>query len=93
MTYTPKAGDRVKWFRDGPYTVTAVGKRYALVVAENGMEYVAAITHLGPIPDTVTITISREDAESIVRDLPEASDNFAFGRVALACRAALEGER
>jgi hypothetical protein len=43
--------------------------------------------------DTVTITISREDAESVVRDLPEASADFAFGRVALACRAALEGER
>ena len=41
----------------------------------------------------VTIKISREDAEGIVRDLPEASDDFAFGRVALACRAALEGER
>jgi hypothetical protein len=41
--------------------------------------------------DTVTITISREDAESVVRDLPEASADFAFGRVALACRAVLEG--
>ena len=43
--------------------------------------------------DTVTITISREDAESVVRDLPEASADFTFGRVALACRAALEGEK
>jgi hypothetical protein len=46
-----------------------------------------------PIPDTVTITISRETAESAVKDLPEASPEFAFGRIALACRAALEGER
>ena len=44
-------------------------------------------------PETVTITISREDAESVVRDLPEASADFVFGRVALACRAVLEGER
>ena len=43
--------------------------------------------------DTVTITISRATAESVVRDLPEASADFAFGRVALACRAALEAER
>ena len=46
-----------------------------------------------PQPDTVTITISRATAESIVRDLPEASADFAFGRIALACRAALEGEK
>ena len=44
-------------------------------------------------PDTITITISRATAESVVHDLPEASADFAFGRVALACRAALEGER
>ena len=41
----------------------------------------------------ITITISREDAENVVLDLPEASADFAFGRVALACRAALEAER
>ena len=41
----------------------------------------------------VTLTISREDAENIVRDLHQASADFAFGRVALACRAALEAER
>ena len=46
-----------------------------------------------PDPDAVTITISRATAESVVRDLPEASADFAFGRVALACQAALEGER
>ncbi len=45
------------------------------------------------VSDTVTITISRETAESVVKDLPEASPEFAFGRIALACRAALEGER
>ena len=39
--------------------------------------------------DTVTITISRATAESVVHDLPDASAAFAFGRVALACRAAL----
>ena len=44
-------------------------------------------------PATVTITISRATAEGVVHDLPEASADFAFGRVALACRAALEGER
>jgi len=44
-------------------------------------------------PETVTVKISREDAESVVRDLPEASADFTFGRLALACRAALEGER
>ena len=44
-------------------------------------------------PDTITITISRATAESVVHDLPEASADFAFGRVVLACRAALEGER
>ena len=43
--------------------------------------------------DTVTVKISREDAENIVRGLPEASADFMFGRLALACRAALEGER
>ena len=90
MIYTPKAGDQVTWGGIGPYTVAAVGKWYALVVAENGMEYPAAIVNLVPIPDTVTITISRATAEGVVRDLPEASDDFAFGRVALACRAALE---
>ena len=44
-------------------------------------------------PDTVTITISRATAEGVVHDIPEASADFAFGRVALACRAALEGEK
>ena len=44
-------------------------------------------------PDTITITISRATAEGVVHDLPEASADFAFGRVALACRAALEGEK
>jgi hypothetical protein len=39
----------------------------------------------------VTITISREDAEQAIKDLPEASPEFAFGRIALACQAALEG--
>ena len=39
----------------------------------------------------VTLTISREDAEGIVSDLPAASADFVFGRIALACRAALEG--
>ena len=45
------------------------------------------------VPTFVTITISREDAEGVVRDLPEASADFAFGRVALACRAALKEKR
>ena len=44
-------------------------------------------------PETVTVTISREDAENIMRGLPEASADFTFGRLALACRAALEGEQ
>jgi hypothetical protein len=43
--------------------------------------------------DTVIVTISRATAESVVRDLPEASADFALGRVALACRVALKGER
>ena len=43
--------------------------------------------------DTITITLDRATAEGVVHDLPEASADFAFGRVALACRAALEGER
>ena len=42
---------------------------------------------------TITITLSRATAEGVVHHLPEASADFAFGRVALACRAALEGER
>ena len=49
--------------------------------------------HKWHFTDTVTITISRATAESVVRDLPEASADFAFGRVALACRAALEAEQ
>ena len=43
--------------------------------------------------DTVTITISRATAEIVVRDLPEASADFAFGRVALACRTALKADQ
>ena len=93
MTYTPKVGDRVKLSNHGPYTVTAVGKRKALVADEKGTELAVPITDLNLIPDAVTVTISREDAESVVRDLPEASADFAFGRVALACRAALEAKR
>ena len=44
-------------------------------------------------PETVTVKISRATAEGVVHDIPEASADFAFGRVALACRAALEGEK
>ena len=46
-----------------------------------------------PASITLTIEVSREDAENIVRGLPEPSADFTFGRLALACRAALEGER
>ena len=45
------------------------------------------------VPTVVIITISREDAEGIVRYFPAASAEFTFGRVALACRAALEGKK
>ena len=41
-------------------------------------------------PDTVTVTISREDAEAMA-DQPQMYP--AEARIALACRAALEGER
>ena len=43
--------------------------------------------------DTVTITISREDAEAMADFFTDPSERFLLGRVALACQAALEGER
>ena len=75
MTYIPKVGDRVKWCGDyGPWTVTAVGKQRALVAADDGNEFADWIGHLTPIPDTVTIEISREDAEELVRVVEERDD-------------------
>lgn len=44
-------------------------------------------------PETVVITISREDAEAMADFFTDPSERFLLGRVALACRAALEGER
>jgi len=79
VTYIPKVGDRVEWYDSGPYTiVTAVGKQYALVVADGGTEHAARITSLTPIPDTVTIEISREDAEELVRVVDERDDLRSF---------------
>ena len=43
--------------------------------------------------DTVTITISREDAEAMTDFFTDPSERFLLGRVALACRTALEGEK
>jgi hypothetical protein len=63
MTYTPKVGDRVEWTSYGPHTVTAVGKRHALVEDETGADYAVRIANLTPIPDTVTIGIPRAVAE------------------------------
>ena len=46
-----------------------------------------------PDPDAVTITISREDAEAMADFFTDPSERFMLGRVALACQAALEGEK
>ena len=43
--------------------------------------------------DSVTITISREDAEAMADFFTDPSERFLLGRLALACRAALEEER
>ncbi len=40
-----------------------------------------------------TITISREDAEEMADFFTDPSKKFLLGRLALACQAALEGER
>jgi len=78
VTYIPKVGDRVNWYSDVLYTVTAIGKRRALVVDENGMEYAPDIINLTPIPDDVTIEVSREDAEELVRVVDERDDLRAW---------------
>ena len=44
-------------------------------------------------PDTITITLDREDAEAMADFFTDPSERFLLGRVALACRAALERER
>ena len=41
----------------------------------------------------ITITISREDAEAMADFFTDPSERFMLGRVALACQAALEGEK
>jgi len=78
VTYIPKVGDRVKWISGDPYTVIAVGKQRALLVADGGTEHAARITSLIPTPDTVTIEISREDAEELVRVVDERDDLRSF---------------
>lgn len=94
MIYTPKVGDRVKWlgYGYGSYTVTAVGKQCALVVDDGGTEFVATITNLTHIPETVTIEIPREVAEFVAkywRGVRMNSEHLAIGD---ACRAVLSGE-
>ena len=49
-------------------------------------------TPIVPTPDTVTITISRATAEGWITEAHDTTDRKAV-LVALACRAALEGER
>ena len=78
MTYIPKVGDRVKWNDKGPYTVVAVGKRLVVLEDTNGMEQAAYATALTLVPDTVTIEISREDAEELVRVVEERDDLRSF---------------
>ena len=79
MTYTPQVGDRVMWCGDcGPYTITAIGKQRAMVATDGGIEIAANITNLTPIPDTVTIEISREDAEELVRVVEERDDLMSW---------------
>ena len=42
--------------------------------------------------DTITITISREDAEAMADFFTDPNERFLLGRVALACQAALEAQ-
>ena len=104
MTYIPKVGDRVKWISGDPYTVIAVGKQRALLVADGGTEHAARITSLIPTPDTVTIEISREDAEELLQLAEERDDlkswlrgsSWIFSselRLRAKLRAALAGEK
>jgi len=46
-----------------------------------------------PIPDTVTITISRDDAEYMAGFLQHEWVDERLDSISDACRAALEGER
>ena len=42
--------------------------------------------------DTITITLSREDAEAMADFFTDPSGRFLLGRVALACQVALEAQ-
>ena len=96
----------MKWNDDGPYTVTAVGERMALIKGEINSEVEVAvfISHLTPIPDDVTIEISREDAEELLQLAEERDDlkswlrgsSWIFSselRLRAKLRAALAGEK
>ena len=106
MTYIPKIGDRVEWasYGHGQHTVIAVGEQCAMVVDESGEEFAAFFSRLIPIPDTVTIEISREDAEELVRVVEERDDikswlhgtSWTFAselRLKAKLQAALRGEK
>ena len=104
MTYIPKVGDRVEWSNYGPHTVIAVGKQRAFIEDENGDEFAVRFYDLIPIPDTVTIEISREDAEELVRVVEERDDikswlhgtSWTFAselRLKAKLQAALRGEK
>ena len=62
-------------------------RRFETFIASDGMP---AIRLADPDPDTVVIAISRDDAEELATFLPEPSEGFTLGRLALACRDAIE---
>ena len=85
-----KVGRKALW-GDTVVTVDYVGK-YNIVFHTDYSEYAAGREFLTPIPDTVTIELSREDAEWWGENDGLWEKNGRSSRVSAACRTALESE-